>query len=61
MPCNGSLKRFGPRFTAEAAPASSFTAANLNTTLTASVAKLADTSLTAASALAAANDFFRSP
>jgi flagellar hook-associated protein 3 FlgL len=37
---------------------STATAANLQTALTASVGKLADTSLTAASALAAANDFF---
>jgi flagellin-like hook-associated protein FlgL len=37
---------------------STATAANLQTALTAAVGKLADTSLTAASALAAANDFF---
>jgi flagellar hook-associated protein 3 FlgL len=37
---------------------SAATAANLQTTLTAALGKLADTSLTAASALAAANDFF---
>jgi flagellin-like hook-associated protein FlgL len=37
---------------------STITAGNMLTTLNASVAKLADTSLTAASAMAAANDFF---
>jgi flagellar hook-associated protein 3 FlgL len=37
---------------------SDLTAANLQTALTAALGKLADTSLTAASALAAANDFF---
>jgi flagellar hook-associated protein 3 FlgL len=40
---------------------SDLTAANLQTALTAAVGKLADTSLTAASAMAAANDFFGSP
>jgi flagellin-like hook-associated protein FlgL len=47
----------GPNeFTIDTAPA--VTAANLQAALTASIAKLADTSLTAASAAAAANDFF---
>src|SRR4029079_11665677 len=40
---------------------SDVTAANLNAALTASIDKLADTSLTAASAIAAGNDFFGDP
>jgi flagellar hook-associated protein 3 FlgL len=47
----------GPnQFTIGATPAA--TAANMQATLTASLGKLADTSLTAASAVAASNDFF---
>src|SRR5262249_15170393 len=40
---------------------SDLTAANMQTALAAAVGKLADTSLTAASAMAAANDFFADP
>jgi len=50
----------GPnRFTIGATP--DVTAANLQAALTAAVGKLADTSLTAASAVAAGNDFFGNP
>jgi flagellin-like hook-associated protein FlgL len=42
-------------------PTSDVTAANLMATLTASISKLADTSLTAASAVAASRDFFSNP
>jgi flagellar hook-associated protein 3 FlgL len=47
------------QFTIGATPAA--TAANLQAALTAAIGKLADTSLTAASAVAAANDFFGNP
>jgi len=47
------------QFTIGATPAA--TAANLQAVLTTAVGKLADTSLTAASAVAAANDFFGNP
>src|SRR3954447_26845165 len=50
----------GPnQFVIGATPAA--TAANLQTALTAAIGKLADTSLTAASAVAAGNDFFGNP